>query len=369
MKNIVLFVGEKIRLNKSFREYIFRICDESFLEFQNVKFMDKIDGNFINLIEKISKTYTYLTIFATHENYGMIAKILATITDDKLELFFDETLAPSMSKRVEKNSFLLEIDGCFINVLRAEPLEKVPEILHEFDIEYKNFYIFGYDLNTINSQLESLKTTYKVDFSLCKVSKFLTLVNVKKTEFGDIYKFINAISEIFQNRIIMDENFYRFIVEKLELAGAKVTFAESCTAGLLASKIGSISGASNVFDGSLVTYSNELKNIWLNVENEIFDDFGAVSSECIQSMLKGVIESSGASFALAISGIAGPGGGSDEKPVGTVFIGVMENGGESFIGEFLLDGDRNYIREEAANIALCLLLKIREDIFFNNTEL
>ena len=101
------------------------------------------------------------------------------------------------------------------------------------------------------------------------------------------------------------------------------------------------------------------------MENEILNEHGAVSKECVNEMLSGAIESSGADFALAVSGIAGPTGGSENKPVGTIYIGAKEKNGEEIIERFLLKGDRNYIREQSVTIALCLLIKLKAKMFFD----
>ena len=103
-----------------------------------------------------------------------------------------------------------------------------------------------------------------------------------------------------------------------------ITCAESCTGGLVASLITRISGSSDIFNGSIVTYSNKIKNQELNVKNETLEKFGAVSTEVVNEMLDGVIKKFDANFAIAISGIAGPNGGTKSKPVGTVVIGISD---------------------------------------------
>ncbi len=112
------------------------------------------------------------------------------------------------------------------------------------------------------------------------------------------------------------------IVDILDSRGLTVTFAESCTGGKLASTFSEVSGLSRVFNGSVVSYSNGIKAQWLGVKESTLNRYGAVSRECVAEMLDGVLKLSSADCAVAISGIAGPTGGTLEKPVGTVFIGV-----------------------------------------------
>ncbi|MGH2612370.1 MAG: nicotinamide-nucleotide amidohydrolase family protein [Rhabdochlamydiaceae bacterium] len=122
-----------------------------------------------------------------------------------------------------------------------------------------------------------------------------------------------------------------------------VACAESCTGGLLASQLTAIPGASNYFLGSLVTYSNQLKEKMLQVSSKTLHTKGAVSSEAVHEMWKGVLHVTGADFAVAVSGIAGPTGGTPDKPVGTVFyaIGFKESSPE--IGTFHFKGVRNLV--------------------------
>ncbi len=130
-----------------------------------------------------------------------------------------------------------------------------------------------------------------------------------------------------------------------------VSFAESCTGGRIAAAFTSISGASSVLNGSVVTYSNEIKHKWLDVDNEVLENFGAVSSQCVSQMLEGIIKYSNANYALAVSGIAGPTGGTIEKPVGTVYIGVKSPHKQE-VFQCFFHGDREQIQEQSTAFAI-----------------
>ena len=112
------------------------------------------------------------------------------------------------------------------------------------------------------------------------------------------------------------------LVKKLNNKKLKISFAESCTGGMLASKITSISGASKVFGLSLVTYSNQAKISVLKVNKSIIQKYGAVSSQCCEAMVKNLAKISKAQINVSITGIAGPNGGTKSKPIGLVYIGV-----------------------------------------------
>lgn len=151
----------------------------------------------------------------------------------------------------------------------------------------------------------------------------------------------------------------RVVAENMA-SGRTVAIAESCTGGLVAAAITEIAGSSAVLDRGFVTYSNEAKQELLGVNPDIIDTFGAVSIACAWAMAQGALKRSGADVAVAISGIAGPGGGSPQKPVGTVVFAraIRGQSEESAIAEErLLDGSsRATVRYQATLVALELLL-------------
>ena len=114
------------------------------------------------------------------------------------------------------------------------------------------------------------------------------------------------------------------LIKLLNKKKLKISFAESCTGGLLASSITSISGASKVFNLGLVTYSNQAKIKILKINKNIVKNYGAVSHECCLAMVKNLCKISKANISVSITGIAGPKGGTKEKPVGLVYIGVKK---------------------------------------------
>ena len=131
-----------------------------------------------------------------------------------------------------------------------------------------------------------------------------------------------------------------------------ITTAESCTGGLVASMITKISGSSDIFNGSIVTYSNKIKNQELNVKKETLEKYGAVSCEVVNEMLDGVIKKFDANFAIAISGIAGPNGATKNKPVGTVVIGLCDLNNHKIVAIHNFIGSREEVQIQAAKISL-----------------
>ncbi|WP_199553713.1 CinA family protein [Sandaracinobacteroides hominis] len=150
------------------------------------------------------------------------------------------------------------------------------------------------------------------------------------------------------------------VVDENRAAGRRITTAESCTGGLVAAALTEVSGASDVFDRAFITYSNESKSELLGVSQDILSTLGAVSEATAWAMAQGALQRSHADISVAISGIAGPGGGTDKKPVGTVvFARALRDAGNSpVIADTHHFGDlgRSEIRRQAALVALRLLL-------------
>ncbi len=143
--------------------------------------------------------------------------------------------------------------------------------------------------------------------------------------------------------------------ELLRASGQTVSTAESCTAGLLAERLTRVAGSSEYFVGGVVVYSNRLKQRLLGVPTETLERFGAVSRQVVCAMAEGAVGCLESHFAIAISGVAGPGGGTVEKPVGTVHLALAEAGAETAHRELHLPGDRQRIRLLASQWALEML--------------
>ena len=151
----------------------------------------------------------------------------------------------------------------------------------------------------------------------------------------------------------------RRVIEENAAAGRSIALAESCTGGLVAAALTEVPGSSAVLDRGFVTYSNEAKMESLGVAQDIIETFGAVSVACVWAMAQGALERSGADVAVAISGVAGPGGGTKLKPVGTVvFARATRDGEEQPEGELkhFADMNRAEVRHQATLCALELLL-------------
>jgi len=138
----------------------------------------------------------------------------------------------------------------------------------------------------------------------------------------------------------------KVLIDKLKLLSFTISAAESCTGGLLSSAIVNNSGASSIFERSFITYSNEAKINILKINNSIIDEFGAVSKQTANHMASSLVNNFNADIGIGITGIAGPNGGSKDKPVGLVWIGFGTKK-KIITKKYLFNGNRLYIRMKA----------------------
>lgn len=171
---------------------------------------------------------------------------------------------------------------------------------------------------------------------------------------------VDKLYDIFNEYIYGEdeERLASVIVNKLIKNNMTIATAESCTGGLLASSIIDVASASKVFLNGVISYSNESKVYELNVCKEDLEKYGAVSKEVAIQMAEGIKNKSNSTIGIATTGIAGPTGGTKEKPVGLVYIAIAVDGKETIYKELMLKGSRQKIREKTVNICFSEILKI-----------
>ena len=149
------------------------------------------------------------------------------------------------------------------------------------------------------------------------------------------------------------------IIQKLAKEEKTISFAESCTGGRIAAAFTAISGASDVLHGACVTYSNDIKHLWLGVSEEVLEKYGAVSEPCVAQMLEGIQKMADSDYAIAVSGIAGPTGGTEFKPVGTVYIGVQTPFSKE-VYHCNFSGPREAVQEQSTEFAIEKMAEVLE---------
>jgi len=149
----------------------------------------------------------------------------------------------------------------------------------------------------------------------------------------------------------------RKVYEYLKSQGKTIATAESCTGGMIGSSLTAIAGVSEVYGYGFVTYSNEAKMQLLGVNEQTLASFGAVSAETVAEMAEGALTRSGADMAVAVSGIAGPGGGSEQKRVGLVYVGFAQKGKATQTHALQLDGDRESVRRQTVENVFDIIMR------------
>ena len=271
-------------------------------------------------------------------------------------------------------------DGKTVIMLPGPPVELIPIFREEVipflraqsdcAIVSKNVNIFGIGESAIAQKFDALLTESQnpTVAPYCKEGEVRLRVTAKaENENIALEMCERVVDELLQSDIgdyiygIDAPSMEKVLVEKLKEHSLTLSAAESCTGGLIAKRITDIAGCSDVFFGGCVTYTNEVKQRLLGVSKETLDRFGAVSAETAVEMARGVRERTGSDIGISATGIAGPGGGSEETPVGTVFLGISTKDGEEWRKLSLSSRrSREFIRIVSATNAYDMVLKYIE---------
>ena len=234
------------------------------------------------------------------------------------------------------------------------------------DIYHRTVMTYGVAESALAKMIADWEDNLPEDMHLAYLPNALTGVRLRLSIYGGwnpeqearIEAQLNALKAILGDIIYSDKDdtLESAIGDILRANNCTLSAAESCTGGLISALMTSVSGCSEYYLGSVTSYANSVKQNVLGVPQEIIEKHGAVSSECVAAMAEGVRRITASDYSVATSGIAGPGGGSDEKPVGTVWIGVSSaTGTETYKLRFNSDRKRNI--ERFASSALHILLK------------
>ena len=234
------------------------------------------------------------------------------------------------------------------------------------DIYHRTVMTYGIAESALAEMIADWEDNLPADIHLAYLPNALTGVRLRLSIYGGMREdqIVRIENELKGLHAILgdiiysdkDDTLESAIGEILKATGKTLSTAESCTGGMISSLITSVPGSSEYFLGSVTSYANSVKENVLGVPSRIIEEYGAVSSECVSAMAEGVRRLTGSDYSVATSGIAGPGGGSDQKPVGTVWIGVSSHmGTETFSLRFNSDRKRNI--ERFSSSALHILLK------------
>lgn len=240
------------------------------------------------------------------------------------------------------------------------------------DIYHRTVMTYGIAESALSKKISDWEDNLPEDMHLAYLPNALTGVRLRLSIYGGskaeqeerIESELKGLKAILGDIIYSekDDTLESAVGDLLKAYGKTLSTAESCTGGMISSLITSVAGSSEYFLGSVTSYANEVKENVLGVPAEIIAEHGAVSSECVAAMAEGVRRITSSDYSVATSGIAGPGGGSEEKPVGTVWIGVSsDNGTETFRLKFNSDRKRNIERFSSSALHI-LLNKIKKEL-------
>ena len=362
MKVHLVFIGNKFIYNTPLKEYILRVIEKELGFVATLHYFKKSDNSLFLYLEKVITSHAKVVVVSSKSNFATIGKVLSTVVEDN-QVLKEGMLVPSKVEKFTQRSYLLIHENTEVNVIQIGEGQKMPPLFLQHNDDISTFHLFKEDEQTLRTLLDPIAQTYNVMFDITTIVEGWLRVDIEVSKFGERDNFLQAAKKLFSKQLIVTKELVPYIIERLAQKNKKVSFAESCTGGLLSYFFTKHNGASVVLDGSLVTYSNALKENWLAVDEKILHEFGAVSAEVVAEMSEGALSVSGADYALAVSGIAGDGGGTEAKPVGTVFVGVRDP--KTHHEEHcLFYGDRNYVQQQSALYALKMLVLSDVETFF-----
>ncbi len=335
----IVFIGASLYKDLVIRGHIERV----YPYIKDAIHVDKYPTYNDNIIEetlKILKFKKYPTaIFVLSKYFDSVNKLLQEAGLEEVD---------------KDNSKIYTVNGTILMVKKIDIFSPLPKPNNINNRSISNFKAFGPE-----KCLQKIEDKLQEHASIIKVLPTWYNIEVKDREGEDIL--IHMVKEL-NVHLLPILSLRASIIEYFTKKGKTISCAESCTGGLIAAKLTAISGASKVIEGTMVTYSNRIKKEWLGVKEETLNKYGAVSDETVREMLIGIKEASNCDIAIAVSGIAGPTGGTDKKPVGTVFIGIINE--ELIITrKFNFKGDRSFIQEQSARAALEMLIYSEPEFF------
>lgn len=252
------------------------------------------------------------------------------------------------------------------NIFEFNALPKIREKFKTEPLFYKTMVTFNIPESLLAIKIKDIEESLPAHISLAYLpnlnvvrlrltGKMTGQLNIKE----EINHFANQIKDLIGEAIVAEEDLTmsEIISGVLKSKHLSLSVAESCTGGLISHQLTMLPGASQFFVGSVISYSNSVKHHQLGVESTLFETVGAVSEQVVEQMVNGVREKLKTDYAIALSGVAGPGGGSEEKPVGTVVIGICSDK-VTIVKRFHFIGDRHNVILRSSNMAFDMLRRM-----------
>ena len=322
----------------------------------------RIDQNVINHLAKIFES--------RGRQFLEINKVQADLPACCETLHNEVGTAPGMIFS-ENGKIIISLPGVPNEVEYLIENQAIPRLIEKFNlakIEHRTLITLMVPESMLSKQLEpfeaslpeNLKLAYLPSFNCVKL-RLSANGNIISSEFLDEWflKLQTAtLPHVFCTSDISPVNYISSVLLERNIS---ISTAESCTGGFIANQFVQTPGISNILSGSIITYSNEIKESELNVPHDVLNQFGAVSEETATAMVNGVCEKFKSQLGIATTGIAGPSGGTDKKPVGTIFIAVKYLD-QILVRKFRLFGSRIQFMERANNCAMAMVKEIIENV-------
>jgi nicotinamide-nucleotide amidase len=334
-----------------------------------------------DITKKTLCTYFGVDLIFDETAFKNVERIFNHLKREVTQVNRDQALIPANAKALQNNfgtapGLWFEANNCIIICLPGVPYE-MKDILSNFVfpqlkkrssdiVSHRTLVVSGIPESLISEQIESIELSLPAELKIAYLPNY-GVVRLRISGKGkdaakieaELNKTVSSIENILGKHVIAnsDKRIEEVVGDLLSIRKESVSVAESCTGGFVAHLITSTPGSSAYFPGSVVTYSYENKTEVLGVDAELLWNKGAVSQEVVEKMAKAVRLKNNTDYGVAISGIAGPSGGTEDKPVGTVWMAVT-NGTKTQSKVYHLKGDRRQNIERSGNLALELLRQI-----------
>lgn len=329
----------------------------------------------------LSCYYDKQALAEIENHHARLNRVMAE--NNKKQAFVPHGCTLFLNKHGTAPGIKIEQDGKTVLILPGPPRELRPmfeeyvkpllEVLTEKTLVSKTLRVYGVGESSVEMKLSDIVTQTNPTVALYAKDvevhiRVTELVERGSTGTQKTTDTIENIIKILGDTVYTcdDESLESVVVSLLAQKRLKIAVAESCTGGLLASKITSVSGSSAVFDCGIVSYSNEIKERVLGVSKSSLEQYGAVSEQVAKEMAIGVLNLAQADIGVSITGIAGPDGGTEEKPVGTVFIGIATKSGDTVVNRYLFGYNRINERE---HIRLHSVMRALNEVRLTATKL
>jgi nicotinamide-nucleotide amidase len=297
-----------------------------------------------------------------------VNKMQAHLPDKCVTLTNEWGTAPGMWFDID-DKVVVSMPGVPYEMKNIFEFKALPLLIKKFEqpkLYHKNIVTINVPESILAKNIETIEDALPPNIKLAYLPNWnMVRLRLTGTQEGDIpiETQVNQIADQICKRVgdavvaTEDLNMSEVVFKALNEHNKTLSVAESCTGGYISHQLTLIPGASKVFVGSVISYSNSVKHHQLGVDTTLFETVGAVSEQVVEQMVQGVRERLQTDYAIAVSGIAGPGGGSDEKPVGTVVIGVSSSN-KTIVKKFHFMGDRMNVIGRSCNMALDMLRRM-----------